>query len=923
MEQLVHLRLKSIYKAFKQSSNGNSAGRNLNTRGRQNDDGTGDDTGENAHAMGDDPQVLLQAAASAANAGSSSKSRRRQRSPFNEGSEEAPESLQDKMEQYMAEKEKADAAAAELIAELEEEEEATRKKKNKKKKAQKKKPHEMYDMKDSHEAALEAANSESSGRGDSAQSSNDELGDKFVTSPRQLRTPPRTWPTPEIETPKTDDGKPTVDPMEQVLCELVAQSDVEGLEDFLSSVKGIPGKAIIRKNAKKALKRLRSGDDELDAIDRSTEHNLDGRAGSETPVDMMIDRTSDLVKIVSHSHGKLQTQTSGSSQRRAQATTTIARSECVMHMVPSIVGWVIGKGGQRIRDLMEESGARIWIDQESMTASEPRIVYISGPRKSVDIAVKLVTELVSKAPVGTPVVKSMTPVMEGVSVRSPVMTSKGPPSVPDASDLTTPAGIDLKPRGRLQNSQGRKNSAGAADRTVQVITCDPRFVPLLIGRRGWTIKNIQDTSGARVDIDQTVTPRVLSISGSEDQVIVAAKMVNDVLNYPQSQLQGGPEYVSGNEESNPSNPNKVGSQLISPVQGARAVTLSAISSKPPHSSPPSSLIMPEDTVSASSSLSSTPEPSSASVSTRGMPYSSIPTGPMLPPSMSLTAQQGMYNHGSSGAQGPNEFQRILPQTSLRSSQILPPQAATTHGSFFGVGNLALGQNLVQDLSVGSALAEGGFSSQQPMTGSFGNPFVERMHETTGNAASAQSLHMKSQSQGLLLPLQQPKVDPLHAPGIWPVPSGPTVSQHYQSRGHTVSEGFHLDAAVEFLQHSTQPGLSAPSAAPGGTTSSSFANSGLSGADDSLIVDSLFGPSDNMSGASALLSGLQGLSIGKETHSNSDIWGSVPAPEQQYAAPPRGAWEGRTETAAPSPPLFEPSQPNASHSRFAWGGYGNG
>jgi hypothetical protein len=70
-----------------------------------------------------------------------------------------------------------------------------------------------------------------------------------------------------------------------------------------------------------------------------------------------------------------------------------------MHMSPLLVGWVIGKGGQRIRDMMEESGAKIWIDQESMSADEARVVYVSGKRSSVDAAVKMVKDLVAKAPI--------------------------------------------------------------------------------------------------------------------------------------------------------------------------------------------------------------------------------------------------------------------------------------------------------------------------------------------------------------------------------------------------------------------------------------------------------------------------------------------------------------------------------------------
>ena len=50
----------------------------------------------------------------------------------------------------------------------------------------------------------------------------------------------------------------------------------------------------------------------------------------------------------------------------------------------------------------------------------------------------------------------------------------------------------------------------------------------LIGCRGWTVKHIQDESGARVDIDQNVTLRIIRSSGSDkSQVSMATQMVRD------------------------------------------------------------------------------------------------------------------------------------------------------------------------------------------------------------------------------------------------------------------------------------------------------------------------------------------------------------------------------------------------------------
>lgn len=72
--------------------------------------------------------------------------------------------------------------------------------------------------------------------------------------------------------------------------------------------------------------------------------------------------------------------------------------EHTLRISPAVVGWVIGKGGIHIREVMEGSGARVWIDQESMGPEEMRIVNVKGKKECVDIAVELVKDLAYDAP---------------------------------------------------------------------------------------------------------------------------------------------------------------------------------------------------------------------------------------------------------------------------------------------------------------------------------------------------------------------------------------------------------------------------------------------------------------------------------------------------------------------------------------------
>ena len=52
------------------------------------------------------------------------------------------------------------------------------------------------------------------------------------------------------------------------------------------------------------------------------------------------------------------------------------------------------------------------------------------------------------------------------------------------------------------------------------------------------MKHIQDTSKARVDIDQSTVPRKITITGTAENVARAVGMVRDVLSYPNAQVRG-------------------------------------------------------------------------------------------------------------------------------------------------------------------------------------------------------------------------------------------------------------------------------------------------------------------------------------------------------------------------------------------------
>lgn len=756
MEQLVHLRLKSIYKAFKSgssssaniggSSTGGGGGNHSNSttssnggRGNTNDENKNDSHGGRSRRnkpttlqdmVGDHDEEDVDLAMTIGASGGV-----------------LPHTFCHDLEQnYLAEKKKADAAAEALLAELEEEETAIAQKKSKKKKKK--------ERKNANKQSKPATNGNQGDDGDK-NTEGKQNGSQNYVSLRDSRKEEVNV-DPSSETDSTDEDKKVndkagdkyqqaeetkMDPIEKELVECVNNADLEGIESILFRLKGVPGRAALRKNAKKALKRLK-----LELIPPplpQAEPKVDVAAKKDRKSTIVANRTSSTTSKVPmiSANSKPSSKNSiveklgfnstkathiKSSQRKNNSAN---RCEAQVEIVSRLVGWMIGKNGQRIRDLMEESGAKIWIDQEKIKGQETRNVYISGNRKSVDHAVLLVKEVITNAPppqgttnpiagttismanmaisqkthdnvvsasgvVSPPTVPSVQSTSSGkVEVKSAWakasgsgraeattqgMVPKPPPfissseavsfekskegakaktghviqdmesirneqaldlltGVPKAVVDTSIAAVDLSKKSNLQPS--------SPETTTEIVTCDVRFVPLLIGKRGWTIKNIQDDSGARVDIDQTVTPRQVRISGRKENVEKAVTMVRDVLSYPHAQLQSCADGAGSDVDVPESGANMRDPEVDKPISTPTKENLAAASAILENDmirknrqrgngdrvhSPPPVVGDAKTAISASSSLSSTPEPSMAS-SSKGFIPSHLRNCPPLPP----------------------------------------------------------------------------------------------------------------------------------------------------------------------------------------------------------------------------------------------------------------------------------------------------
>ena len=168
-----------------------------------------------------------------------------------------------------------------------------------------------------------------------------------------------------------------------------------------------------------------------------------------------------------------------------ERTGQVNPNACTLKVPHELIGMLIGRGGETIKELKKESGARIDINKEpDDEGSQDRQVHITGPPECVEYAKKMVEEMLGKS-------------KEGLRVKVE------------------------------EDDKERENSR--ASRTIMVPT---HLIGVLIGRGGETIGKIQKDSAARIEIirdDKDAKERQVNITGTRENVERAIRAIDDVL----------------------------------------------------------------------------------------------------------------------------------------------------------------------------------------------------------------------------------------------------------------------------------------------------------------------------------------------------------------------------------------------------------
>ncbi|KAI0541453.1 hypothetical protein GGR58DRAFT_20142 [Xylaria digitata] len=219
----------------------------------------------------------------------------------------------------------------------------------------------------------------------------------------------------------------------------------------------------------------------------------------------------------SHKGGRGPSVPSASSSGGGGPTTLRDGEDCVQIMVPDrTVGLIIGRGGETIRDLQERSGCHINIVGESKSVNGLRPVNLIGPPHAAAQAKELILEIVD-------------------------------------SDTRNGNNPDTKPSRPPKNDNYSHDNAGS-DKINDSIYVPSEAVGMIIGKGGETIREMQSTTGCKINVSQSSGPgeveREIGLVGSHEAIGRAKQAIEDKVDAVRQKNSGGGSGGRGGRNQN-------------------------------------------------------------------------------------------------------------------------------------------------------------------------------------------------------------------------------------------------------------------------------------------------------------------------------------------------------------------------------------
>ncbi|XP_053312172.1 poly(rC)-binding protein 2 isoform X2 [Spea bombifrons] len=267
-------------------------------------------------------------------------------------------------------------------------------------------------------------------------------------------------------------------------------------------------------------------------------------------------------------------------------------------------GSLIGKGGCKIKEIRESTGAQVQVAGDMLPNSTERAITIAGIPQSIIECVKQICVVMLESPP-----KGVTIPYRPKPSSSPVIfaggqayTIQGQYAIPQP-DLTKLHQLAMQQSHFPMSHSGNTGFSGGIDASAQTtsheLTIPNDLIGCIIGRQGAKINEIRQMSGAQIKIANPVegsTDRQVTITGSTASISLAQYLINVSLETAKpssSQSASTPDLLSISQPSTPSSSNAAPiSLLTATTAGGGEPTSASTSSSSSSDTPPNPSTVP-------------------------------------------------------------------------------------------------------------------------------------------------------------------------------------------------------------------------------------------------------------------------------------------------------------------------------------------
>ncbi|XP_040281743.1 poly(rC)-binding protein 2 isoform X4 [Bufo bufo] len=268
-------------------------------------------------------------------------------------------------------------------------------------------------------------------------------------------------------------------------------------------------------------------------------------------------------------------------------------------------GSLIGKGGCKIKEIRESTGAQVQVAGDMLPNSTERAITIAGIPQSIIECVKQICVVMLESPP-----KGVTIPYRPKPSSSPVIFAGG--------QLTKLHQLAMQQSHFPMSHSGNTGFSGGIDASAQTtsheLTIPNDLIGCIIGRQGAKINEIRQMSGAQIKIANPVegsTDRQVTITGSTASISLAQYLINVSLETAKpssSQSVTTPDLLSISQSSTPSSSSNAAPSLVNASTAGGGEPSSASTSSSSSSDTPSSLPNPSTVPCVSNLLDMKPVP---------------------------------------------------------------------------------------------------------------------------------------------------------------------------------------------------------------------------------------------------------------------------------------------------------------------------